>query len=343
MNHQHQTSQTIKTNGNLTDYPLNWPSEQSGSTHELVISEQFIFVTGQKMDLVAKLDYQGTIHEYYQMPKGSGPHGLLIDRDGNLWVSLEFKGSVVQLDAKGTIVQEIDVMMSVEGSEKKINPAPHGIALDASGNSIWFTGKRTSTVGKFDLKTKAVQHFQLENLAALPIFLNAGPDNSLWGTELLSNAILKVDKEGSISEYTIPTKNSRPIGIIPDPTNSAMWFTQEAGMNIAKIDMDGTITEYPVPALQKNDILASLSFDKEHNLWVQVYVDHNNPSPTGPDYLIQFDKSILTASGNAAYEVPYSIHIVPTQHTMMHRIRMDYNGNLWYTEMMTDTVGVIRF
>ena len=65
MNHQHQTSQTIKTNGNLTDYPLNWPSEQSGSTHELVISEQFIFVTGQKMDLVAKLDYQGTIHEYY--------------------------------------------------------------------------------------------------------------------------------------------------------------------------------------------------------------------------------------------------------------------------------------
>jgi virginiamycin B lyase len=343
MNHQHETSKEIKTNGNLTDYPLNWPSDQSASTHELVINKQFIFVTGQKMDMVAKVDYNGTIHDYYQMPKGSGPHGLLIDNDDHLWVSLEFQGSVVQLDREGKIVQEVDVNMNIEGSENTINPAPHGIALDASGEYIWFTGKRTSTIGKFDLKTKTVEHFQLENLAALPIFLHAGSDNTLWGTELLSNAILKVNSDGAINEYDIPTKNSRPIGIIPDPTNSSMWFTQEAGMNIARIDMDGTITEYPVPALQKNDILASLSFDRDHNLWVQVYVDHNDPDPTGPDYLIKFDKSILTATGDAAYEVPYSIHVVPSRNTMMHRIRMDDDGNLWYTEMMTDTLGVIRF
>jgi virginiamycin B lyase len=343
MQHNHESSNKITTNGNLTDYPLNWPSDQKSSTHELVINEEFIFVTGQKMDMVAKVNYAGTVVDYYQMPKGSGPHGLLLDNDGRLWVSLEFKGTVAQLDDKGTIVQEVDVNMSVEGSSVPINPAPHGIALDATGDYIWFTGKRTSTVGKFHIQTHEVEHYELDNLASLPIFLHAGADETLWGTELKGNAILKVAKDGSISEYTIPTNNSRPIGIIPDPVDNAMWFTEEAGVHVSKIDMDGNITQHPVPALQPNDILASLTFDREHNLWVQVYVDHNNPDPSGPDYLIKFDKSILTATGDAMYEVPYSIHVVPTRHTMMHRIKMDSHGNLWYTEMMTDTLGVIRF
>jgi virginiamycin B lyase len=343
MDHNHSTSGEIKTNGNLTDYPLNWPSTEKGSTHELAITKEHIFVTGQNMDMVAKLDYDGNILAYYNMPTGSGPHGLLIDDDGRLWVSLEFKGTVAQLDDEGTIVQEIDVNMVVEGSPGKINPAPHGIGLGPKGEYIWFTGKRTSTVGKFNMATHEVEHYELENLASLPIFLSAGAQNTVWGTELKSNAILKVAEDGSISEFTIPTSNSRPIGVIPDPTEDYMWFTEEAGVNVGRIDMDGNITEFPVPALQKNDILASLTFDEDHNLWVQVYVDHNDPNPTGPDYLIKFDKSIRTATGDAMYEVPYSIHVVPTRMTMMHRIKMDSNGNLWYTEMMTDTVGVIRF
>jgi virginiamycin B lyase len=343
MQHNHDSSSGITTNGNLTDYPLNWPSDQTSSTHELVINEEFIFVTGQKMDMVAKVDYDGNVQDYYKMPPGSGPHGLLIDTQGRLWVSLEFTGAVVQLDDNGNIVQQVDVNMMVIGSSKVINPAPHGIALDATGKHIWFTGKRTSTVGKFNIETHKVEHYELENLASLPIFLHAGAHNTLWGTELQGNAILKVANDGTISEYTIPTTNSRPIGIIPDPTCDAMWFTEEAGVHVSKIDMDGNITQHPVPALQDNDILASLSFDRENNLWVQVYVDHNNPDPAGPDYLLKFDSSILTATGDAMYEVPYSIHIVPTRHTMMHRIRMDFDGNLWYTEMMTDKLGVIRF
>lgn len=343
MDHQHHNSTTITTHKNLTDYPLKWPSDQKASTHELVIDEKFVYVTGQKMNQIAKLDYEGTIVTYYDMPDGSGPHGLLIDTHGNLWVSLEFKGTVAQLDDDGCIVQEIDVNMYLDGGKTTINPAPHGIGLDASGEHIWFTGKRTSTIGKVNICTQTVEHFELESLAALPIFLSSGPENSMWGTALKSNTIIGVSQDGSINEYDIPTSNSRPIGIIPDPSEACMWFTQETGMNIGKIDMDGNITEYPVPALQKNDILGSLSFDSKDNLWAQVYVDHNDPSPSGPDYLIKFDKSIREATGDTIYEVPYSIHVVPSRGTMMHRIKMDTDGNLWYTEMMTDTVGVIRF
>lgn len=329
------------TRGKITEYSLNWPGPVHGSTHELVMDKEHIYVTGQNMHQVAKFDHQGRVVDYYQMPDGSGPHGILFDKHGRLWVSLEFFGQVVQLDERGTIVRKIDVRLVAEGAKTPINTAPHGIGLDADGETIWFTGKRTSTVGRIN-PNGSVEHFQLNNLAALPIFLSAGADGAIWGTELLSSAILHVTRDGEVKEFPIPTSNSRPIAVIPDPSARYMWFTQEAGVKIGKIDMKGKITEYPVPALQKNDILASLAFDRDENLWVQVYVDHNNPNPSGYDYILKFDKSIKNVTGSDISDVPFSTHTVPSTGTMMHRIKMDDKGNLWFTEMMTDKLGKIK-
>jgi len=325
--------------GNITEYSLNWPSPHQKSTHELAFSDRFIFVTGQDMDQVAKFDYQGNILAYYHLPKGSAPHGILVDKQNRLWVSLESHGQVVQLDHNGTIVQTIDVRIYPAGSAP-INTAPHGIGLDADGLTIWFTGKRTSTIGRID-PDHTVTHFQLNTLAALPIFLSASPDGGMWGTELYGSTILNITKDNLVREFNIPTANSRPIAIIPDPLGNCMWFTEEAGVKIGKIDNRGHITEYTVPALQKNDILASLTFDQEGNLWVQVYVDTHHPEPQGYDYIIQFDKSITSLKDNNLSGVPFVIHTIPSRMSMMHRIKTDAEGNIWFTEMMTDKLGKI--
>jgi len=330
------------TLGNVTEYCLDWPSPNHGSTHELVIDDQYIYVSGQNMDHIAKLNYEGQILAYYKMPDGSGPHGLLLDPQGRLWVSLEFSGEVAQLDDRGGIVKKIAVHLHAAGAKTPINVAPHGIGLDADGETIWFTGKRTSTVGRIR-RDGSVEHFQLNNLAALPIFLSAGPDRAIWGTELLTSHLLHVTGDGTVSEFKIPTANSRPIGVIPDPSAPYMWFTQETGVKIGKADMSGKIIEFPVPALQKNDVLGSLAFDRDRNLWVQVYVDRNNPNPEGYDYLLKFDKSIRDLTSSDVSGVPFSTHTLPSKGTMLHRIKMDAQGNLWFTEMMTDRLAVIRF
>lgn len=324
----------------IVEYSLNWEGSVTGSTHELVISPEFVFVTGQNMDQVAKFDHQGNLITHYHMPPGSGPHGILIDSLGRLWVSLEFIGKVVQLDNEGNIVTEVDVQLYAKGANAAMNTAPHGIGLDADGLTIWFTGKRTSTIGKIDPNGN-VFHFQLNTLSALPIFLSAGPDGNIWGTELYGNNILNISGSGMLKEFSIPTYNSRPIAVIPDPSGKYMWFTEEAGVKIGKIDMEGNITEYPVPALQKNDILASLTFDLEGNLWVQVYVDFHNPSPAGNDYLIRFDSSITSLTGADLSGVGFSTFTIPSRNSMMHRIRTDQQGNLWFTEMMTDKLGKV--
>ena len=323
----------------ISDTSLNWPSDIKGSTHELAMNGDYIYITGQNMDRVAKMGYDGKI-EYYKMPDGSGPHGILFDKHDQLWVSLEFKGVVVRLNEKGEIVEEIDCHISGKGISTPINTSPHGIGLDADGETIWFTGKRTSTVGKIN-PDRSVEHFELPALGAVPIYLHAGLDGNVWGTELLSSKILQVTPKGEVVEFIIPTSNSRPIAIKPDPVGDYMWFTEEAGNKVGRIDMKGNIDEFSVPATQKNQILAGLTFDSQGNLWVQSYVDQNNPNPEGNDYIIKFDKAILRAPAGDLTNVEITYYKVPTSKTVMHRIKEGKDGNIYFTELKQDKLGKV--
>ena len=320
----------------ITEYKIHWPSAQTMSTHELICDDTGIYVTGQNMNCIAKCSYDGQF-TFHQFENKSGPHGLLIDKQGRVWISFEFEGRVICLNEKFEIIKSIDVKIYPQGSDP-INPAPHGITLDADGETIWFTGKRTSTVGKIN-SDGSVVHFELPQLAAMPIFLAAGPDGNIWGTELLGNNILNVSKSGVVKEFKIPTSNSRPIGIIQDPSEPFMWFTQEAGKKIGKIDMNGNIVEFSVPLVLESDILGSLSFDPEGNLWVQCYAIENNGVPKGHDYIVKFDASIRNA--HAGSNVITTKYNAQSYKSMMHRIRMGNDGNMWFTEMHSDVLGKI--
>jgi virginiamycin B lyase len=99
--------------------------------------------------------------------------------------------------------------------------------------------------------------------------------------------------------------------------------------------MDGNITEFSVPKSQDNVLLAGLSFDNEKNL----YVNHNDPSPGGPDHIIKIDKAILKANPSDILSVPITFYSIPTADTVMHRIIQGPDGNMWFTEMHADKVG----
>ena len=137
---------------------------------------------------------------------------------------------------------------------------------------------------------------------------------------------------------------TRPIAIVPEPGSNAMWFTEEAGNRVSRITPDGTITEYPVPMTQSNVILAGLAFDGEGNLWLQQYIDQNdpapaNPSPAGADYVIRIDKSIVKTSPADISRVPITYYKVPSTQTVMHRIVQGPDGNIWFTELGVNKVG----
>lgn len=292
----------------------------AGSTHELTWNQagqgDKLWVTGELHDFVVSVTLDGK-QTFHPMPEGSGPHGIEFNRNGELWVSLEYAHRLVHLDDKGAILESVEV-----------NADPHGLGMDPDGVTAWFTGKTANTVGKLSPDGQ-VTNYPLSTPSALPIYINAGPDGNMWFTELTGNKIGRVTPSGQITEFDIPTPNSRPIAIRPDPSGQAMWFTEEAGNKVGRIDMQGNITEFPIPKSQENVILASLTFDSAGSLWVQQYVDQNHPEPPGDDHIIRIEPKTQQLTS----------FTVPDRGTVMHRITPGPDGNLWFTELKTDRIG----
>ncbi|MEA3017219.1 MAG: virginiamycin lyase [Sphingomonadales bacterium] len=317
------------------------PAAQSGSTHEIVydVRRGEFWISGQNWDSLARVRPDGTMR-LQLTPARSGPHGLDFDRNGHLWVTLEFLGRIREINPDtGATLREHDVRLHCRGCAQPLNTRPHGLALGPDGN-IWFTGKATGTIGRLSPGGR-VAHFQLPTIGSVPIYIRAGPDGNMWVTELLGNAVARVTPAGVVTEFRIPTPNSRPIAIVPGP-DGAMWFTEEAGSKVGRIDRDGNMVEFPVPRPQPNAILAGLAFDGDGNLWVQQYADLNNPLP-GPqprDHLIRIDAAALAAGPDALTPSSFAFHPVPTRQTVMHRI-IFADGALWFTEMHADRVGLL--
>lgn len=344
--------------GTVVEFPVAYPNATSvetgachpapkGSTHEITfdaLGGRDLWITGQNYDSVVKVTESGAM-TFYPMPNKSGPHGIEFDADRRLWVTLEFQGLIVRLDANGKPDLTLDVRLDCPTcpDKEKINTHPHGLGFGLDGKTIWFTGKGTGTVGKVTQDGKMTTYV-LPTVGSVPIYIRAGNDGTMWVTELVGNAIARITADGKVKEFPIPTHNSRPIAIVPEPGSNAMWFSEEAGNRVARITPDGTITEYPVPMAQSNVILAGLAFDDDRNLWVQQYVDQNaptpaNPSPTGGDYIIRIDKSILTTSPADISKVPIAFFKVPTTQTVMHRVVQGPDGNIWFTELGSNKVG----
>src|SRR5215467_12182858 len=148
--------------GTVTEYPVNYPNEPSvatgachpapkGSTHEITFNPNGgheMWITGQNYDQVVRVSESGAM-TFYPMPNKSGPHGIEFDAAGRLWVTLEFSGEIVRLDANGKIDRTLDVNLACPTCpDGKLNTHPHGMGFGPDGRTIWFTGKATGTVGK---------------------------------------------------------------------------------------------------------------------------------------------------------------------------------------------------
>lgn len=344
-----------ETAGAVTEYAIAYPARPNpsgpgqaahgpggmahpGSTHEIAAEPGTgaLWISGQNHDALVRVAPDGTMR-FIQLRGGTGPHGLAFDAAGRLWVTLEYAGQVARLDANGAIALAIDVSLDCGTCPQPINSHPHGLGVGPDGRSIWFTGKSTGTIGRIAPDGR-VATFALPTAGSTPIYIHAGPDGNMWVTELTGNQIARVAPDGHATEFGIPTPYARPIAIVPGPDGN-MWFSEEAGSKVARITPAGIVTEFAVPRAHPNQILAGLAFDREGNLWVQQYVDHNVPEPGGRDSIIRIARAGLAGPSSGLRPAHFTIFPVPSRDTVMHRIIAGRDGAMWFTEMRADRLG----
>src|SRR5262249_35212128 len=197
--------------------------------------------------------------------------------------------------------------------------------------------------------TGAVSVYNLTSAASKPIYVVAGPDGNTWGTELEANKIFRVTPDGVVTEFAIPTqdptgdpaKGTRPITIIPAPNGQPfLWFTEERSHKVARIStLTGQIDEFFVPRTRDNSWLGGLTFDRDGNLYAESYVSQIVGPKGGPDFIVKLSKEILTAPAGDLSQVTLTRYQTPSTGTVLHRIILGGDGNLYFTELGVDKVG----
>ncbi len=73
------------------------------------------------------------------------------------------------------------------------------------------------------------------------------PDGNIWFVETGANALGRLARDGSITEFSIPTPNASARGVTVGP-DGALWFTENFANKIGRMNASGAmIAEYDIP------------------------------------------------------------------------------------------------
>ena len=174
---------------------------------------------------------------------------------------------------------------------------------------------------------------------------------------------------GGISEFLVPTTDSRPFEITPGPDGN-LWFTEELGNKIGRITQAGVVTEFSVPTADARP--SGITAGPDGNIWFTEYATNKigrvnlgdaitisefddltaNSGPveitTGPDNNLWFSEY----GGPDHVGNPSAIGQLSTNGTVLSELSLSAgsspgsiltgpDGNLWFVEFHGSKIGTI--
>jgi virginiamycin B lyase len=269
---------------------------------------------------IGRMTTDGQVSEFeIPTPNSSQPReGFLgVGTDGAVW----FTESAAEANKLGRITMDGQI---TEYPIPTARSFPAGIAAGPDG-AVWFTEAwgnkigRISTDGEFlEFPIPSAVQVQTpfgEILTSFPLGIVSGPDGALWFTESRANRIGRVTADGVITEYEVPTPDSRPLRLAVGP-DSALWFTEGAttANKLGRLMPDGQVTEYPVPSMGPG-------------------------VTTGPDEAIWFTGFRSDEVGRLASDGTLATYRVPTEGAVPYHIVTGPDGALWFTERESGMIG----
>ncbi len=142
--------------------------------------------------------------------------------------------------------------------------------LIATGpGELWFTLPGTSAIGRLVVTTTADYAFTRYDTPTP----NSQPDHlvyldgRIWFTEYGANRIGALDiASGQITEYVLPSPDSRPTGIDALP-NGDIWVVTEAADSLVRRTVTGAMTEFTDPLLI-GALLSDVEAEDEDTIWL---------------------------------------------------------------------------
>ncbi len=288
----------------------------------------------------------GTFVEFTIPTASTGPLGITLGPDGNLWFTAgDFGNNIGRITRAGVVTEfpiptansrpysitagpDGNIWFTEATKIGRITPAGvitefpvaaatggfFGLVTGPDGN-LWFTEFNTGKIGRIT-PTGTITEFPVVSAGSGINGLVVGPDGNLWFTEYLANKIGSVTTTGTlVAEYTIPTASATPEGITVGPDGN-LWFTERAG-KIGRITPGGAITEFTVPTA--GSVPSWITTGPDGNLWFTEFGGHKIGRITPAGVFTELPTP-------TALSAPYNLVVGP-------------DGNLWFTERTGNKIG----
>lgn len=218
--------------GTFATIPLGDGSEPSLAAPA---TEDSIWVTDAARNRIVRVGPEGIRAETTVPSAGARPFGIASADSGEVWFTEMTTDSIGRIDILGRVAE------FTAGAE---HGTPSMIAV--SGESVWFTLNAANAVGYIRGGNSAVVLTHLPTHGAGPVGITVGTDAAAWFTEIAAGQIGRVDRDGKLSEFPLPDRDSKPHAIVADPKGGC-WFTLWGSNQLGFITADGTITVTDLP------------------------------------------------------------------------------------------------
>ncbi len=288
----------------ITEWPVPW--EASRPRDPDVAPGGTIWLVGQGGDYVARFDPVGEKFSRQDLPPGTGPHTVIVDRDGSLWIAGNKQAYIGHMNPHTGEMQRINM-------PDETATDPHTLVFSGD-KEIWFTLQWSNYVGRLNKLSGKVDLLAVPKDKARPYGIKMDSKGHPWIALLGTNGLATVDPETmELKIVSLPRAAARlrRLAITPD---DAVWYTDYGEGFIGRYAPEtGEFTEWKTPTERSGPY--AMEVDGKGRLWfVETFPK--------PNLLVGFDPSSGTF---------FSVTPIPSgAGSVRHMVYEKNTNSLWF-------------
>lgn len=288
----------------ITEWPVPWKDSRPRDPD--VAPNGVIWLVGQGGDYAARFDPTTKKFTQKVLPPGTGPHNIIIDRDGTLYIAGNRQAFIGRMNP---YTGELFRFTMPNDTARD----PHTLVF-AGRDDIWFTMQWSNYVGRMNKRSGEIDLVQMQTEKARPYGIKMDSKGNPWVALLGINGLATINpKTLKLQVAYLPREEAR-LRRLAITRDDKVWYTDYTQGYFGRYDPEtGEFTEWKAPSERSGPY--AMAADADGRIWfVETWPD--------PNLLVGFDP--LT-------EMIFSITPIPSGAGAVRHMVFDPNRNsLWF-------------
>jgi virginiamycin B lyase len=234
------------------------PWEDSRPRDPDVAPNGVIWLVGQGGDYAARFDPANEMFRRQELPVGTGPHNIIIDWDGTLWIAGNRQAFIGKMNSTNGNLTRITLP-----DEKARDP--HTLVFSGR-NEIWFTMQWSNLVGRLDKRSNEIQLVPIPFERARPYGIQMDSDNRPWVALLGANALATIEPDKMQAQIIFLPREESRLRRLAITSDNKIWYSDYPGGHIGRYDpQTGEFSEWKTPS--DSSLPYAMTRDEDDRIW----------------------------------------------------------------------------